>query len=148
MTAVRKPFNKALYKTYDVSAKEKLVTLLENKGHTIVSTEENYYCDIISQKDGHTYFNEAEVKVGWDGDWPTHWAEIRIPERKQRALDRYNGSAGVLNFYIFRKDMKQVWCIKENCLTKESLKEAKGRYIQKGEQFFHIPYTDAELIQL
>jgi len=26
------------------------------------------------------------------------------------------------------------------------LKEAKGRYIVKGEKFFHIPYKDAELI--
>ena len=33
-------------------------------------------------------------------------------------------------------------------LTKESLREAKGRYIQKGEQFFHIPYTEAELVKL
>jgi len=26
------------------------------------------------------------------------------------------------------------------------LAEAKGRYIQKGELFFHIPYTSAELV--
>lgn len=146
--AVRKRFNRALYEAYDAAAKDKLVTLLEQKGHTIVNTEENYYVDVVSQKDDYTYFNEAEVKVAWDGDWPTHWAEIRIPERKQRLLDKYDGANGVLNFYIFRKDMKQCWRIKDTCLTKESLKEAKGRYIQKGEQFFHIPYTNAELIVL
>ena len=146
--AIRKPFNRALYEAYDTAAKEKLVSLLESKGHTIVNTKENYYVDVISKKDDYTYFNEVEVKVAWDSDWPRHWTEIRIPERKQRLLDKYNGVNGVLNFYIFRKDMEQVWRIKDICLTKESLKEAKGRYIQKGERFFHIPYTNAELIEL
>ena len=146
--AIRKPFNKALYEAYDAAAKDTLVSFLKDKGHQIVNTEENFYVDVVSQKNGFTYFNEAEVKVAWDGDWPTHCDEIRIPERKQRLLDKYDGVNGVLNFYIFRKDMKQAWRIKDTCLTKESLKEAKGRYISKGELFFHIPYTNAELIQI
>ena len=146
MTAVRKQFSPALYAAYDKKAKDTLVELLESKGHTIVNTEENYFVDVVSQKDGYTYFNEAEVKVAWKEDWPTHWAEIRIPERKQRLLDKYEGVNGVLNFYVFREDMKQVWRIKDTLLTKESLAEAKGRYIRKGELFFHIPYTEAELV--
>jgi hypothetical protein len=44
--------------------------------------------------------------------------------------------------------MKQVWRIKDTCLTKESLGEAQGRRIKKGELFFHIPYTKAELVKL
>ena len=146
MKPVRKSFNRALYQAYDKKAKDTLVDLLESKGHTIVNTEENYHVDVVSQKDGYTYFNEAEVKVAWTEDWPTHWEEIRIPERKQRLLDKYKGSNGVLNFYVFREDMKQVWRIKDTLLTKKSLAEAKGRYIQKGELFFHIPYTEAELV--
>ena len=146
MKPVRKNFSRALYQAYDKKAKDTLVKLLELKGHTIVNTEENYFVDVVSQKDGYTYFNEAEVKVAWKEDWPTHWAEIRIPERKQRLLDKYEGTNGVLNFYVFREDMKQVWRIKDTLLTKESLGEAKGRYIRKGELFFHIPYTEAELV--
>ena len=139
MTAVRKNFSRALYQAYDQKAKDTLVDLLISKGHTIVNTEENYFVDVVSQKDGYTYFNEAEVKVAWKEDWPTHWSEIRL-------LDKYDGTNGVLNFYVFREDMKQVWRIKDTLLTKESLAEAKGRYIQKGELFFHIPYTEAELV--
>ena len=146
--AVRKHFNKSLYKKYDAIAKDTLISLLEVKGHTIVNSEEDYYADVVSQKDDYTYFNDAEVKSLWVGDWPTHWSEIRIPERKQRLLDKYEGSNGVLNFYVFRNDMKQVWRIKDTCLTKESLSEAQGRRIKKGELFFHIPYTNAELINL
>lgn len=145
---VRKKFSRALYEAYDKAAKDSLIKLLKDKGHTIVTQEENYHVDVVSQKDGYTYFNEAEVKVAWDGDWPEHWKEIRIPERKQRLLDKYQGENGVLNFYVFRKDLKQAWRIRDYLLTKESLKEAKGRYIRKGELFFHIPFTNAELIIL
>ena len=148
MKPVRKKFSRALYEAYDNKAKDALVSLLKRKGHTIVNTEENYYVDVVSQKGDYTYFNEAEVKVAWDGDWPTHWSEIRIPERKQRLLDKHGSENGVLNFYVFRKDLRQAWRIKDILLTKESLGTAKGRYIRKGEQFFHIPYTSAELVEL
>ena len=104
--------------------------------------------DVKSEKDGVTYYHEAERKAQWNGDWPTHWAEIRIPERKGRLVKMYQKQKGVLNFYIFRNDMKQVWRIKDTLLTEDNLKEAKGRYITKGEKFFHIPYTEAELINI
>lgn len=148
MSAVRKPFNRAMYEAYDTPARDALVSYLEAKGHTIISNEENYNVDVVSQKGGYTYFNEVEVKTAWKEDWPTHWTEIRIPERKQRLLDKHEGVNGVLNFYVFRPDYKQAWRIKDTQLTKESLKGAKGRYIAKGEQFFHIPYIEAELIKL
>ena len=147
MTAKRK-INKAAYDLYDQTAKDKLVALLSERGHTIISSDEDYYADVVSQKEGYTYFNEAEVKTAWSEDWPTHWKEIRIPERKKRLLAKYQDEKGVLNFYVFRKDMKQVWRIKDTQLTDESLKEAFGRYISKGEKFFHIPYTEAELIDV
>ena len=148
MPPVRKQFNRALYEAYDTKAKDALIAYLLKKDHVLVNTEENYHVDVISQKHGYTYFNEAEVKVAWDGDWPEHWKEIRIPERKQRLLDKYQGENGVLNFYVFRKDLKEAWRIRDYLLTRESLAEAKGRYIRKGELFFHIPFTDAELIIL
>jgi len=148
MKPVRKKFNRALYEAYDEKAKDALVSYLLKKKHEIVNTEENYFVDVVSQKHGLTFLNEAEVKVAWSGDWPVHWKEIRIPERKQRLLDKYEGDDGVLNFYVFREDLKQAWRIKDTLLTKESLGEAKGRYIRPGELFFHIPYTKAELVQL
>ena len=144
----KRPFSRALDEAYDAKAKETLVSLLERKGHTVVNTKENYDADVVTQKDDYTYFNEAEVKVAWKEDWPTTWAEIRIPERKGRLVKKYQKQNGVLNFYIFRNDMKQAWRIKDTLLTEESLKEAKGRYIVKGEKFFHIPYTEAELINI
>jgi len=149
MTVVRKQFNRALYEAYDGPARNALVLYLEDNGHTIINNEENYKVDVISQKGAYTYYNEAEVKTAWKGDWPAHWEEVRIPERKKRLIEMYKSSPfSVLNFYIFRPDFKQAWRIKDTLLTEKSLKEAKGRYIQKGEKFFHIPYTSAELIKL
>lgn len=145
---IKRPFSKKLYETYDNAAKEKLIKFLSNNGHTILSDKEDYNADVVSEKNGITYYNEAEVKVAWTNDWPSHWAEIRIPERKKRLVKMYAEQKGVLNFYVFRKDMKQAWRIKDTCLTEESLAEAKGKYIRKGEKFFHIPYTNAELVIL
>ena len=34
---------------------------------------------------------KQKLKSSWEGDWPEHWAEIRIPERKQRFVDKYKG---------------------------------------------------------
>ena len=143
---IKRPFSKALYEAYDAPARNALVIYLEDNGHTIVNNQENYNVDVVSQKDGLTYYNEVEVKTAWKGDWPTHWAEVRLPERKKRLKEKHTD--GVLNFYIFRPDFKQAWRIKDTLLTDESLREAKGRYIVKGEKFFHIPYTKAELVKL
>ena len=148
MKPTRKKFSRALYEAYDGPAKEALVQYLRKAGHEIESTEENYFVDVVSSKKDYTYFNEAEVKVAWTDDWPSHWKDIRILERKGRLLDKYDGENGVLNFYIFRKDLKQAWRIKDTSLTKDRLAEAKGRNILKGELFYHIPYTEAELVQL
>lgn len=146
--AVRKKFNPALYKAFDGPAREALASYLVSKGHTIVNNEENYGVDVVSQKDGYTYFNEAEVKTQWDGDWPAHWSEIRIPERKQRLLHNHDQEKGVLNFYVFRSDLKQAWRIKDTLLHVGSLKEVKGRNIRSGEMFFHIPYHKAQLVEI
>ena len=145
---IKRPFNKALYDAYDKPARNALASYLEEQGHTVVSNEEDYNVDLVTQKGDFTYFNEVEVKTAWKGDWPAHWAEIRIPERKKRLLQHHKGAEGFLNFYIFSFDMSKVWRIKDTLLTHGSLKEASGRYIRPGEKFFHIPYTEAELVTL
>ena len=98
---IKRPFSKALYDAYDKPARETLAAYLEGQGHTVVSNEEDYNVDLVTQNNGFTYFNEVEVKTAWKGDLPTHWAEIRIPERKKRLLEKHQGVDGVLNFYIF-----------------------------------------------
>ena len=148
MKRTNRPFSKSLYEAYDQKAKDSLVKYLQAKGHKIVNEKEDFNVDVVSEKGDYLYFNEAEVKVAWDGDWPSHWAEIRIPSRKRRLVEKYKEQNGVLNFYIFNKDLSKAWRIKDTLMTDDTIKEAKGRNIWKGETFFHIPYQKAELISL
>ncbi len=148
MKRTNRPFSKSLYEAYDQKAKEKLVGYLQGKGHLIMNDKEDYNVDVVSKKNDFMYFNEAEVKVAWDGDWPPHWHEIRIPARKRRLVEKYKDENGVLNFYVFNKDLTKAWRIKDTLMTDETIKEAKGRNIWRGETFFHIPYTKAELVEL
>jgi hypothetical protein len=145
MAAYRKPFSRGLYSKYDGAAKQTLISHLQGEGHDIVDTTESYDADIITKKDGVQYHNEAEVKTAWRGDWPTHWEEIRIPERKKRLLSKHSSN---LKFYIFSGDLSKAWCIDSTQLTEDKLKEATGRNIYNGEQFYHVPYKEAQLINV
>lgn len=146
--AVRKKFNKSLYDLVDKDSKDAIVKLLKRQGHTIIRTKENMNVDILSELDGLEYYNEVEVKLSWTGDWPEHWEEVRIPERKTRLINKYSEESGELVFYVLRKDYKQAWKIDSTQLTKSRLKEAKGRGIMKGELFYHVPYRELELVDL
>lgn len=140
---VRKPFEKHLYDKYDNPAKAALVSILTSEGHTIPQVKENYYADVVSTLDGTTHYSEAEVKQGWDTDWPDTWEEIRIPERKTRLLKKYNYN---VTFYVFNRHVDRCWKITGEQLKTCEVKEAQGKYIRKGEKFFHVPYTEAELV--
>lgn len=145
MGAYRKPFSRSLYGKYDNIAKEKLISNLLRVGHELVDSEETYDADVVTQKDGVQHFSEAEVKTAWKGDWPKHWADIRIPERKKRLLAKHGSN---LKFYIFSGDLSKCWCIDSSLLTDDKLKEATGPNIFNGEQFYHVPYTQAKLIKV
>ena len=140
----RKPFSQDLYRKYDNPAKNALINLLLSEGHEILDLNESFYADIISEKDGIQYYSEGEVKTGWRGAWPSNWKEIRIPERKKKLIQKH----GHLTFYIFSGTLEECWKIDSSLLTDDILREAIGRNIYKGELFYHIPYQDAELIDL
>ena len=67
---IKHPFNKSWYDKYDNVAKDTLVTYLKGVGHDVGEVKEDYNVDVVSTKKDFTYFNEAEVKRAWKGDWP------------------------------------------------------------------------------
>jgi hypothetical protein len=138
-----KPFEKDLYDKYDTPAKDALVSYLEQEGHSIKRTEENYYADVVSTKQGATYYSEAEVKASWKEEWPKDWLELRIPGRKARLLKKHS----IITFFVFRDDCKECWIVKGEQLTADTLKQAYGPNIRSGELFFHIPIKEAKLIR-
>tara|TARA_R110000782_G_scaffold175286_2_gene266429 strand:- start:692 stop:1192 length:501 start_codon:yes stop_codon:yes gene_type:complete len=151
---VNRKFRPEAYQMNDGLGKKVILTYLKGKGHIILDTRENYSFDIESEKDGHTYFSEVEMKNQWRGDWNTSWKEIRIPYRKHKLLDRYKNMSTdtskkiFLNFYIIRTDCEYAWKIKDHQLTEERAKDTWLGNARRTEPFYHIPYEEAELIKL
>ena len=144
---VRK-FKKDVYDKVDAPCKKVLIKYLEEQGHKIVQAEENYNADVVTEKDGETYYHEVERKSQWSGGWPPWWKEIRIPGRKRRLLEKYDSNK--LFFYIVDKDYEQAWKIKATQMSDDNLQKPTGpNYrIPKNETFYHIPYQEAELIKV
>ena len=136
-------FDQERYDKFDGKAKDALVSYLEQEGHTIKRVKENYLADVVSTKDGETFYSEAEIKTAWEGQWPKDWKDLRIPGRKARLLQKH----ATITFFVFRSDLKECWVVKGKQLTLDSLKEAYGPKISKGEMFFHIPVKEAKLIR-
>ena len=63
-------FDQERYDKFDGKAKDALVSYLEQEGHTIKRVKENYLADVVSTKDGETFYSEAEIKTAWEGQWP------------------------------------------------------------------------------
>ena len=144
-------FQPQSYKENDSKAKKAITEYLESNGHTIIDTEEDFSFDIKSEKNGGMYYSEVEMKNQWTGDWNTKWAEIRIPYRKYKLVNRYKemqSDKTYCNFYVIRSDCEQAWRIKDFQLTKECAKETWLANARRYEYFFHIPYGEAELVQL
>ena len=147
----KRPFDRALYNASEQPERNVIVSYLTNNGHEILDTKEDYNVDIKIIKGDNKYFSEVEIKWGWKGDWNPSWTEIRIPYRKQRLIDKKekaDESSSFLNFYVIRSDLEYAWRIKDSLMLESEVREASGRYITKGEKFFHIPYEKAELIKL
>ena len=149
---VRKPFDKALYDVADTKAKKHMVGWLKEQGYTNIATNETYYFDIVCTVDDANprLLYEVEIKYSWKGDWPDSWREIRIPERKRRLLDKWKEECpdDVLTFVVFRDDCKKAWHIDGATLLECEVREAPNRNIRKGEKFFHIPTSDAYLMDM
>ena len=144
MVSYKKPFDRTLYKLADSKAKTVMSSWLIQQGHEITDTKENYNCDLASVKDGKQYNSEVEIKYSWKGIWPSTWDEIRIPFRKSRLLSIDN-----LTFYVLRSDCQQAWAINSDILkTVATVKEVRNKFVQEGEEFFHIPVELAMLLDL
>lgn len=144
-------FQPQSYAENDSKAKTAITSYLESNGHDILDTEEDFSFDIKSKKKESMYFIEVEMKNQWKGDWNPKWKEIRIPYRKFKLLNKYKemqSEETYCNFFVIRQDCKQAWRIKDFQLTKECAKEIWLANARRYEYFFHIPYTEAELVNL
>ena len=156
----RRKFRADVYNEVNEPSKQALIKYLKSEGHEIVSTEEDYNADVVSVKDGKTYYHEVERKAQWgedylgnrgftllsDSRWPSEWEEVRIPGRKQRLIKKYQDEIDNLFFYVLNCEYTKAWKIKGSQMTDDVIRKPSFARVDRRETFYHIPYTEAELI--
>ena len=147
-TRVKKKFDRQLYNMGNQRSVDAGKKYLKSILHRITSTKEDMKVDIRSSKDGKQYLTEVEVKLVWDGEWPKHWKDIQLSERKRRLIEYAKNREKDLCFLIFNKSFTSAWKIDSDILDDCELKEVPNRFVSKGEYFFIVPTEKAELITL
>mgnify|MGYP003624406041 CR=1 FL=1 len=150
-----RPFDRQSYNENDARAKKAMVNYLTVNNFTDIVDKEDYYFDVSANKKDKKFFFEVEIKNQWGDSWPNSWEEVRIPERKQRLINRKEKDYPDhdLYFVVFNTTCKQAWFIKDSLVNESSVGKIQNSKRPKGsphlaEPFFHIPVDKAKLIQI
>ena len=149
-----RPFDRQSYKENDARAKKAMVGYLTTNKFNDIIDKEDYYFDVSANKKNRKFFFEVEIKNQWGVQWPDTWKEVRIPERKQRLINRKEKDypEHELYFVIFNTDCSQAWFIEDKDVDSSSVgtiqNSTKTNAPHLKEPFFHIPVDKANLIQI
>ena len=154
-----RPFDRQSYKENDARAKKAMVNYLTVNNFTDIVDKEDYYFDVSASKKvkdkDEKFFFEVEIKNQWDAYWPETWEEVRIPQRKQRLINRKEKDYPDhdLYFVVFNTTCKQAWFIKDSLVNESSVGKIQNSKRPTdsphlAEPFFHIPVDKAKLIQI
>jgi hypothetical protein len=155
MTHNNRPFDRQSYKENDARAKKAMVGYLTANKFNDIIDKEDYYFDVSANKKNRKFFFEVEIKNQWSTYWPEAWEEVRIPQRKQRLINRKEKDypEHELYFVIFNTDCSQAWFIEDKDVDATSVGKIQNSKRPKdsphlAEPFFHIPVDKAKLIQI
>ena len=147
-------FDRKSYNENDARAKKAMVNYLTAENFTDIVDKEDYYFDVSANKKDEKFFFEVEIKNQWGDYWPNSWEEVRIPERKQRLINRKEKDYPEhdLYFVIFNTDCTQAWFIKDKIVDESSVgtiqNSSRTGEPHLEEPFFHIPVDKAKKIQI
>ena len=147
-------FDRKSYNENDARAKKAMVNYLTAENFTDIVDKEDYYFDVSANKKDKKFFFEVEIKNQWGDSWPNSWEEVRIPERKQRLINRKEKDypEHELYFVIFNTDCTQAWFIKDKTVDESSVgtiqNSSRTGEPHLEEPFFHIPVDKAKKIQI
>ena len=147
-------FDRKSYNENDARAKKAMVNYLTAENFTDIVDKEDYYFDVSANKKDEKFFFEVEIKNQWGDYWPNSWEEVRIPERKQRLINRKEKDYPEhdLYFVVFNTDCTQAWFIKDKTVDESSVgtiqNSSRTGEPHLAEPFFHIPVEKAKLIQI
>jgi hypothetical protein len=158
MTHNNRRFDKKSYEANDARAKKAMVNYLTLHNFTDIVDKEDYYFDVSANKKvkgkDQKFFFEVEIKNQWGANWNPGWEEVRIPQRKQRLIDRKEKDYPdyELYFVIFNTDCTQAWFIKDKTVDESSVgtiqNSRRTGEPHLKEPFFHIPIDKAKKIQI
>tara|TARA_R110000796_G_scaffold207942_1_gene324228 strand:+ start:61 stop:963 length:903 start_codon:yes stop_codon:yes gene_type:complete len=154
MSHNNRTFDRESYNQNDARAKKYMVSYLTEQNFSDIVAKEDYYFDVSASKKDEKFFFEVEIKNQWDTHWPNSWKEIRIPQRKQRLIDRKEKDYPDhdLYFVVFNTNCSQAWFIKAKDVNESSVgtiqNSSRTGEPHLKEPFFHIPVEKAKLIQI
>ena len=164
-------FNRLSYMANDGRAKAVLKKYLISRGHKITDDKENFSWDLSTVSDsGSASFWEVEVKNQWGKVWNDNWKEVRIPQRKQRLIDKFYheedkakeyGQANdiskfvrplQLTFVVLNTHLDQGWFIPHDVLEKSPVQTIQNsRHVDAPhlkEPFFHVDVKNEDIYKL
>ena len=155
----------------DGRAKAVLKKYLISRGHKITDDKENFSWDLSTVSDsGSASFWEVEVKNQWGKVWNDNWKEVRIPQRKQRLIDKFYheenkakeyGQANdiskfvrplQLTFVVLNTHLDQGWFIPHWVLENSPVQTIQNsRHVDAPhlkEPFFHVDVKNEDIYKL
>ncbi len=164
-------FNRLSYMANDGKAKAVLKKYLISRDHKITDDKENFSWDLSTVADsGCASFWEVEVKNQWGKVWNDNWKEVRIPQRKQRLIDKFYHETNnakefaqdnnmqefvrpfQLTFVVLNRHLDQGWFIPHDVLEKSPVQTIQNsRHVDAPhlkEPFFHVDVKHEDIYKL
>jgi len=164
-------FNRLSYMANDGRAKAVLKKYLISRGHKITDDKENFSWDLSTvSESGSASFWEVEVKNQWGKVWNDNWKEVRIPQRKQRLIDKFYheedkakeyGQANdiskfvrplELTFVVLNTHLDQGWFIPHWVLENSPIQTIQNsRHVDAPhlkEPFFHVDVKHEDIYKI
>ena len=155
----------------DGKAKAVLKKYLYSRDHKILNDTENYSWDLSTlAPSGCVSFWEVEIKNQWGKVWNDNWKEVRIPQRKQRLIDKfYHGTNNAkefaqdnnlpefikpyqLTFVVLNRHLDKGWFIPHDVLEKSPVQTIQNsRHVDAPhlkEPFFHVDVKHEDIYKL
>ena len=155
----------------DGKAKAVLKKYLHSRDHKILNDTENYSWDLSTlTPSGCVSFWEVEIKNQWGKVWNDNWKEVRIPQRKQRLIDKFYHETNnakefaqdnnlpefikpyQLTFVVLNRHLDQGWFIPHDVLEKSPVQTIQNsRHVDAPhlkEPFFHVDVKHKDITKL
>tara|TARA_R100001460_G_scaffold17139_1_gene37103 strand:+ start:6007 stop:6504 length:498 start_codon:yes stop_codon:yes gene_type:complete len=155
----------------DGKAKAVLKKYLHSRDHKILNDTENYSWDLSTlTPSGCVSFWEVEIKNQWGKVWNDNWKEVRIPQRKQRLIDKFYHETNnakefaqdnnlpefikpyQLTFVVLNRHLDQGWFIPHDVLEISPVQTIQNsRHVDAPhlkEPFFHVDVKHKDITKL